>query len=90
MPAARAPASVVHAPARGYPQQPLGLPDLVRFWPGERRYELIEVKGPGDRLQDNQTRWLAYCVAHGMPVRVIDVEWAGEGVAHAEAAGLSA
>ncbi|MCA3776486.1 MAG: VRR-NUC domain-containing protein [Burkholderia sp.] len=67
-----------------------GLPDLVRFWPGERRYELIEVKGPGDRLQDNQTRWLAYCIAHGMPVRVVDVEWAGEGVAHAEAAGLSA
>nr|WP_241025266.1 VRR-NUC domain-containing protein [Burkholderia sp. Ac-20384] len=67
-----------------------GLPDLVRFWPGERRYELVEVKGPGDRLQDNQTRWLAYCVAHGIPVRVIDVEWAGEGVAHAEAAGLSA
>lgn len=67
-----------------------GLPDLVRFWPAERRYELIEVKGPGDRLQDNQTRWLAYCIAHRMPVRVVDVEWAGEGVAHAEAAGLSA
>ncbi|WP_176039483.1 VRR-NUC domain-containing protein [Burkholderia stabilis] len=67
-----------------------GLPDLVRFWPGERRYELIEVKGPGDRLQDNQTRWLAYCVAHGIPVRVVDVEWAGADVAHAEAAGLSA
>ncbi|WP_455775773.1 VRR-NUC domain-containing protein, partial [Burkholderia stabilis] len=67
-----------------------GLPDLVRFWPGERRYELIEVKGPGDRLQDNQTRWLAYCVAHGIPVRVVDVEWAGAGVVHAEAAGLSA
>src|SRR2546430_1838314 len=31
-----------------------GLPDLVQFWPGERRYRLIEVKGPGDRLQDNQ------------------------------------
>ncbi|RXV67211.1 VRR-NUC domain-containing protein [Burkholderia stabilis] len=67
-----------------------GLPDLVRFWPGERRYELIEVKGPGDRLQDNQTRWLAYCVAHGIPVRVVDVEWAGAGIAQAEAAGLSA
>ncbi|WP_175910084.1 VRR-NUC domain-containing protein [Burkholderia metallica] len=67
-----------------------GLPDLVRFWPRERRYELVEVKGPGDRLQDNQTRWLAYCVAHGIPVRVIDVEWAGDGVVHAEAAGLSA
>jgi len=67
-----------------------GLPDLVRFWPGERRYELIEVKGPGDRLQDNQTRWLAYCIAHGMPVRVVDVEWAGAGIEQAEAAGLSA
>ncbi|WP_414439262.1 VRR-NUC domain-containing protein [Burkholderia sp. 22PA0106] len=53
-----------------------GLPDLIRFWPAERRYELIEVKGPGDRLQDNQIRWLDYCVAHGVPVRVIDVEWA--------------
>jgi len=25
-----------------------------------------------------------------MPVRVVDVEWAGDDVAHAEAAGLSA
>ncbi|MEC5406290.1 VRR-NUC domain-containing protein [Paraburkholderia sp. MPAMCS5] len=55
-----------------------GLPDLIRFWPAARRYELIEVKGPGDRLQDNQIRWLAYCVQHGMPVRVLDVRWAGE------------
>jgi hypothetical protein len=55
------------------------LPDLVRFWPRERRYELIEVKGPGDKLQDNQTRWLRYCIAHGMPVRVLDVRWAESG-----------
>ena len=60
-----------------------GLPDLVRFWPRERRYELIEVKGPGDRLQDNQRRWLAYCVAHRMPVSVLQVRWAD---AHAGAA----
>ncbi|HEY2000260.1 VRR-NUC domain-containing protein [Paraburkholderia sp.] len=52
-----------------------GLPDLIRFWPAERRYELIEVKGPGDRLQDNQIRWLDYCVQYGMPVRVLDVRW---------------
>ncbi|REE21961.1 VRR-NUC domain-containing protein [Paraburkholderia sp. BL27I4N3] len=57
-----------------------GLPDLIRFWPAERRYELIEVKGPGDRLQDNQIRWLAYCAQHGMPVRVLDVRWADEEV----------
>ncbi len=55
-----------------------GLPDLVRFWPRERRYELIEVKGPGDRLQDNQRRWLAYCASHGMPVTVLQAHWARE------------
>jgi tetratricopeptide (TPR) repeat protein len=55
-----------------------GLPDLVRFWPRERRYELIEVKGPGDRLQDNQRRWLAYCAAHGLPVTVLQVRWAAQ------------
>lgn len=55
-----------------------GLPDLIQFWPAEGRYELIEVKGPGDRLQDNQTRWLDYCVQHGMPVRVVDVRWDGD------------
>ncbi|CAB3698143.1 Fanconi-associated nuclease 1 [Paraburkholderia sediminicola] len=63
-----------------------GLPDLIRFWPAERRYELIEVKGPGDRLQDNQIRWLAYCAQHGMPVRVLDVRWADEEIVASEAA----
>lgn len=62
-----------------------GLPDLIRFWPAERRYELIEVKGPGDRLQDNQIRWLAYCAQHGMPVRVLDVRWADEALTQAAA-----
>jgi hypothetical protein len=52
-----------------------GLPDLVQFWPHERRYRLIEVKGPGDRLQDNQIRWLTFCAAHGIPVSVCHVSW---------------
>ncbi|WP_028602477.1 VRR-NUC domain-containing protein [Ottowia thiooxydans] len=52
-----------------------GFPDLVRFWPSERRYELVEVKAPGDRLQDNQIRWLQYCAGHGLPVRVCHVHW---------------
>jgi hypothetical protein len=55
-----------------------GLPDLIQFWPGERCYRLIEVKGPGDRLQDNQVRWLSFCVAQGMPVCVCKVTWQGE------------
>jgi hypothetical protein len=52
-----------------------GLPDLIQFWPAERRYRLIEVKGPGDRLQDNQIRWLTFCVAQGIPVSVCHVSW---------------
>lgn len=52
-----------------------GFPDLIQFWPQEKRYRMIEVKGPGDRLQDNQKRWLDYCVAHQMPVAVCYVQW---------------
>lgn len=55
-----------------------GMPDLIQFWPGEARYRMIEVKGPGDRLQDNQKRWLAFCAEHGMPVEVCYVRWQGE------------
>jgi hypothetical protein len=52
-----------------------GFPDLIRFWPIEARYEMIEVKGPGDRLQDNQLRWIEYCREHGMPVTVCYLQW---------------
>jgi hypothetical protein len=53
-----------------------GMPDLIQFWPEQKRYRMIEVKGPGDRLQDNQRRWLAFCAEHGMPVDVCYVQWA--------------
>ncbi|MGY4531197.1 tetratricopeptide (TPR) repeat protein [Pseudomonas sp. TE3786] len=53
-----------------------GMPDLIQFWPAEQRYRMIEVKGPGDRLQDNQKRWLAFCAEHAMPVDVCYVQWA--------------
>ncbi|WP_047044487.1 VRR-NUC domain-containing protein [Vibrio mexicanus] len=33
-----------------------GMPDLIAFKDGEYRW--IEVKGPGDKLQDNQWRWI--------------------------------
>lgn len=52
-----------------------GLPDLIRFDLGRNTYEMIEVKGPGDRLQDNQLRWNAFFMQHGMPVSVCYVEW---------------
>jgi hypothetical protein len=53
-----------------------GFPDLVQFWPRQRQYRLIEIKGPGDRLQDNQRRLLEYCTLRQMPVAVCYVRWA--------------
>jgi tetratricopeptide (TPR) repeat protein len=52
-----------------------GLPDLIQLWPEQRGYRMIEVKGPGDRLQDNQLRWLDYCGRHDIPVAVCYVQW---------------
>ncbi|NIC07981.1 VRR-NUC domain-containing protein [Billgrantia bachuensis] len=56
-----------------------GLPDLIQFLPGaggaEPRYRLIEVKGPGDRLQDNQRRWLAFFESRGIEAAVCHVTW---------------
>lgn len=52
-----------------------GMPDLIQFWPEEGRYRMIEVKGPGDRLQDNQLRWIEFCAQHQMPIEVCYVQW---------------
>jgi len=60
---------------RDVPANCAGFPDLIQFWPREKRYRMIEVKGPGDRLQDNQLRWLRFFSTHGMPVSVCYVQW---------------
>lgn len=52
-----------------------GMPDLIQFWPEQQRYLMVEVKGPGDRLQDNQLRWLEFCAEHALPVAVCHVRW---------------
>jgi VRR-NUC domain/Fanconi anemia-associated nuclease SAP domain len=62
---------------RDVPQNRAGFPDLVQFWPDQKKYRLIEVKGPGDRIQDNQRRLLEYCILHEMPVAVCYARWAG-------------
>ncbi|WP_096511362.1 VRR-NUC domain-containing protein [Pseudomonas izuensis] len=56
-----------------------GMPDLIQFWPQKKTYRMIEVKGPGDRLQDNQLRWLEFCHEHHMPIAVCYVQWAEQG-----------
>ena len=45
-----------------------GMPDLMAF-KGEA-YEWIEVKGPGDKLQDNQQRWMRELSKLGIPFSV--------------------
>lgn len=56
-----------------------GFPDLIRFFPNaadrEKRYEMVEVKGPGDRLQDHQIRWLEFFAIEGIPASVCYVRW---------------
>jgi len=56
-----------------------GFPDLIRLVPDakqpEQRYEMIEVKGPGDRLQDHQVRWLHFFARQGIPASVCYVRW---------------
>jgi hypothetical protein len=63
--------------ARDARENRTGFPDLVQFWPSERRYRMIEVKAPGDRLQDNQRRLLEFCLLNQMPVSVCSVRWSG-------------
>ncbi len=56
-----------------------GLPDLIVFpdnGPDAGGYRLVEVKGPGDRLQKNQLRWMRFFAAESIPHQVLQVQWA--------------
>lgn len=55
-----------------------GFPDLIQFFPDRQSYRLIEVKGPGDRIQDNQQRWLEFFAQHAIPAEVCYVCWRNE------------
>ncbi len=52
-----------------------GLPDLIALSLATGQYRLIEVKGPGDRLQDHQRLWLQAMLQQEMPVSVLNVSW---------------
>ncbi len=54
-----------------------GLPDLIAFDISSEgtRYQMIEVKGPNDRLQDNQVRWFEFFAHYGIPTQVLHVQW---------------
>ncbi|MCP5203652.1 MAG: VRR-NUC domain-containing protein [Pseudomonadales bacterium] len=52
-----------------------GFPDLVALGEARGDYCLVEVKGPGDALQESQKRWLRFFVATGIPAAVAWVAW---------------
>jgi len=52
-----------------------GFPDLIALGEQPGEYRMIEVKGPGDRLQENQKRWLHFFAEHQIPASVAWVSW---------------
>lgn len=50
-----------------------GFPDLIQFDLESHSYQLFEVKGPGDRVQDHQRAWLMFFADHGIPASVCHV-----------------
>ena len=50
-----------------------GFPDLIIF--DQNSYRMIEIKGPGDKLQKNQARWFRYFLQHSIPAAVVNVEY---------------
>lgn len=53
-----------------------GFPDLLLLGGERDRYDLIEVKGPGDVLRPEQRRWFAELAAAGLSARVLELRWA--------------
>ncbi|MEM6579815.1 MAG: VRR-NUC domain-containing protein [Pseudomonadota bacterium] len=52
-----------------------GFPDLLALGNGPGDYCLIEVKGPGDALQESQKRWLRFFDKQAIPACVAWVQW---------------
>lgn len=51
-----------------------GMPDLILFNTRAGSYQLVEVKGPGDRLQDNQRLTIQRLLEAGVPVQLAHIE----------------
>ena len=51
------------------------MPDLILWQPAARRAMLVEVKGPTDRLSEQQCAWLATLSAAGLEVGARTRAW---------------
>ncbi|KAK4328339.1 hypothetical protein Pmani_001251 [Petrolisthes manimaculis] len=54
-----------------------GFPDLIVWNPISKKYRIVEVKGPNDRLSTKQILWLNYLLAHSAVAEVCHVEAIG-------------
>jgi len=52
-----------------------GFPDLLALGERPGDYRMIEVKAPGDALQQSQRRWLRYFSEQGIPAQIAWVSW---------------
>lgn len=52
-----------------------GFPDLFIYHPRKRDYCLVEIKGPGDQLQQSQKRWLRYFKEKKIPCKILKVSY---------------
>lgn len=55
-----------------------GFPDLLALGERPGDYCLVEVKAPGDALQDSQKRWLRYFANRQIPAAVAWVTWSDD------------
>eukprot|EP00057_Strongylocentrotus_purpuratus_P007947 XP_011662421.1 PREDICTED: fanconi-associated nuclease 1 isoform X2 [Strongylocentrotus purpuratus] len=54
-----------------------GRPDLTMWNPETKKFKLVEVKGPGDRLSQKQILWIDFFLRHGIEAEVCHVEAVG-------------
>eukprot|EP00236_Picocystis_salinarum_P004271 CAMPEP_0183823710 /NCGR_PEP_ID=MMETSP0807_2-20130328/202_1 /TAXON_ID=88271 /ORGANISM="Picocystis salinarum, Strain CCMP1897" /LENGTH=796 /DNA_ID=CAMNT_0026068617 /DNA_START=19 /DNA_END=2409 /DNA_ORIENTATION=- len=50
-----------------------GMPDLILWKPEQEAAKLVEVKGPRDRLSEQQRAWIAFLTSQGIEVEVFKV-----------------
>ncbi|KAI0333539.1 hypothetical protein GY45DRAFT_1344002 [Cubamyces sp. BRFM 1775] len=74
---ARALAVICRLMCEDYAGRTGGVPDLIVWNEEEHWAKFVEVKGPGDSLQENQKVWIDVLLQAGMPVEVCHVYEAG-------------
>lgn len=67
-------AKILKAIALNPKENRAGFPDLIHF-KDDGGFELIEIKGPGDRLQKNQQRWFQRFLSWNIPAKLVNVQW---------------